>query len=363
MKKICKEKLLLLGAWNEPPLVGWDWFNEISMMHFFKLSGVKMRCFTFLKDGLHYQYFLQKDANELFDKFGKLDNKLQLNFVKKIFNDYYWRVINVKNFLRQLQDTNFSSISDEDLIKILEEWIEKLPLITMQIWFAVLLDIWYPDTKSLLKIKKIAAGARDDDGYLQEGLKAELKRMVIEISKRLKIPAQKIYYLFPREIISALKKTIKPPDISARLKLFVTVYSSGQYKILSGEKAKLVLRRFETEPKAKSESGLLTGLPASPGKTYGRVHLIFYDRQFESFKKDEILVALQTMVDYVPIMKKAKAILTEFGGLTSHAAIVSRELKKPCIVGIKNLTSSLKDGNLVKVDANKGIVRIVKKVK
>ena len=61
-----------------------------------------------------------------------------------------------------------------------------------------------------------------------------------------------------------------------------------------------------------------------------------------------------------PIMNKAKAILTETGGLTSHAAIVSRELKKPCIVGIKNLLMVLKDTDLVEVDANNGIVRLLK---
>ena len=66
------------------------------------------------------------------------------------------------------------------------------------------------------------------------------------------------------------------------------------------------------------------------------------------------------MVHYLPIMKKAKAILTEFGGLTSHAAIVSRELNKPCVVGIPNLLASVQDGDKVEVDADNGNIRVLK---
>ncbi|KKS41640.1 MAG: PEP-utilizing enzyme, mobile domain protein [Candidatus Kuenenbacteria bacterium GW2011_GWA2_42_15] len=62
----------------------------------------------------------------------------------------------------------------------------------------------------------------------------------------------------------------------------------------------------------------------------------------------------------VPVPAQVGSILTETGGLTSHAAIVARELKKPCVVGIKNLIATLKDGDLVEVDADKGVVKIVK---
>jgi len=58
-------------------------------------------------------------------------------------------------------------------------------------------------------------------------------------------------------------------------------------------------------------------------------------------------------------MKKAKAILTEFGGLTSHAAIVSRELNRPCVVGIPNLLASVQDGDRLEVDADNGVVRVL----
>lgn len=70
-----------------------------------------------------------------------------------------------------------------------------------------------------------------------------------------------------------------------------------------------------------------------------------------------------TSPEYVPAMKRSGAVITDEGGLLSHAAIVARELGKPCIVGTKIATKVLKDGDLVEVDANKGVVRKVKKSK
>ncbi|MDD1444202.1 PEP-utilizing enzyme, partial [Dolichospermum sp. ST_sed3] len=65
-----------------------------------------------------------------------------------------------------------------------------------------------------------------------------------------------------------------------------------------------------------------------------------------------------TRPDFVPLMKKAGAVVTDAGGILSHAAIVSRELNKPCIIGTEVATNILKDGDIVEVDADKGIVRI-----
>ena len=103
----------------------------------------------------------------------------------------------------------------------------------------------------------------------------------------------------------------------------------------------------------------LKGTPASLGKVTGTAHVILLDKEFSEFKEGEILVSLQTMVHYLPLMKKSAAILTEFGGLTSHAAIVSRELKKPCVVGISGLISSIKTGDMLEIDAAAGTVTIL----
>jgi phosphoenolpyruvate synthase/pyruvate phosphate dikinase len=76
-------------------------------------------------------------------------------------------------------------------------------------------------------------------------------------------------------------------------------------------------------------------------------------------KKDYVFVAPMTRPEFVPYLKKAKAIVTDEGGITCHAAIVSRELKKPCVVGTKFATKMLETGDMVEVDAKKGIIRII----
>jgi phosphohistidine swiveling domain-containing protein len=89
----------------------------------------------------------------------------------------------------------------------------------------------------------------------------------------------------------------------------------------------------------------------------GTVQVISRIEEVASFKKGNILVTVMTNPFFVPAMKKAIAIVTDEGGITSHAAIVARELKKPCIIGTKIATKVLRDGDLVEVDANKGIIR------
>ena len=101
---------------------------------------------------------------------------------------------------------------------------------------------------------------------------------------------------------------------------------------------------------------IIKGLPASPGIAAGKVHLIPSVEHVSEFQPGEILVTEMTAPDWVPAMKKAKAIVADSGGMTCHAAIVSRELGIPCIVGTKEGTRLLATGMEVTVDAKRGVV-------
>lgn len=105
----------------------------------------------------------------------------------------------------------------------------------------------------------------------------------------------------------------------------------------------------------------MRGQIASGGKVKGQVRILKNVKQMQAVKTGDILVSPMTTPDFLPAMKKAAAIITDEGGITCHAAIVSRELKIPCVIGTKIATQVLKDGDLVEVDANKGIVKILKK--
>ncbi len=105
---------------------------------------------------------------------------------------------------------------------------------------------------------------------------------------------------------------------------------------------------------------IVKGLPASPGMGAGRAHVILDPKDIDEFKDGEVLVTEMTAPDWVPAMKRAKAIVTDSGGMTCHASIVSRELGIPCIVGTKSrgkaATALVADGTDVTVDATNGVV-------
>jgi phosphoenolpyruvate synthase/pyruvate phosphate dikinase len=103
-------------------------------------------------------------------------------------------------------------------------------------------------------------------------------------------------------------------------------------------------------------SGIVKGQVGSPGKVTGPVQVVDPADISADFPAGAVLVCAVTTPDYVPLMQKAIAIVTDQGGILSHAAIVARELKKPCIVGTGNATQILKNGQNISVDADLGTV-------
>jgi len=117
----------------------------------------------------------------------------------------------------------------------------------------------------------------------------------------------------------------------------------------------LIARREEETESAQEV--LVRGVGASPGIASGAVRRIATPAGSDALRPHEILVTTLTTPDWVPVMKRAAAIITETGGTTSHAAIVSRELGIPCIVGARNANTLLDDGRIVTVDGREGTVR------
>ncbi|MBN9682692.1 MULTISPECIES: phosphoenolpyruvate synthase [unclassified Corallococcus] len=113
----------------------------------------------------------------------------------------------------------------------------------------------------------------------------------------------------------------------------------------------------ETEPVASTGKARVSGLGASPGVVSGRVRVLRDAKEGSRLEAGEILVAPMTSPDWVPTLRRAGAVVTDSGGMTCHAAIVSRELRKPCVVGTRTATKVLRDGEEVTVDGAAGTVR------
>lgn len=105
----------------------------------------------------------------------------------------------------------------------------------------------------------------------------------------------------------------------------------------------------------------LRGIAAYPGIVKGIAKVIPDPHHYKNFNQGDILVTGMTRPEFLPLINKCSAIITDSGGILSHAAITAREMKKPCIIGTKIATKILKDGDIIDVDANKGIVKIIKK--
>jgi len=145
----------------------------------------------------------------------------------------------------------------------------------------------------------------------------------------------------------------------------------NSFKIYFDKEAEIIIDYLKSQnPLLKNiryakEKGLLNGNIAYKGKLQGRVIKLTesdYSKYDEKFKdqKGYILVTPMTRPEIVPYIKGASSIITDEGGITCHAAIISRELKIPCIIGTKIATQVLHDGDLVEVDANNGIIKILK---
>ncbi|MBI3573704.1 hypothetical protein HY090_01500 [Candidatus Kaiserbacteria bacterium] len=139
------------------------------------------------------------------------------------------------------------------------------------------------------------------------------------------------------------------------------VYINGQIENSTDFEKFLSGHELFLEKEEDGEKNILRGTVAysSSSRLQGMVKLVFNSYDIKSFEEGFVLVTPMTAPDFLGAMQKSLAIITDEGGVTCHAAITARELKKPCIIGTKNATKVLKDGDMVEVDAEKGIVRIL----
>jgi pyruvate,water dikinase len=105
----------------------------------------------------------------------------------------------------------------------------------------------------------------------------------------------------------------------------------------------------------------LFGQIAYKGKVIGTACVLHHKADLLKFQQGQIAVVAETTVDFLPVMKRAIALVSERGGMICHAASIAREMQVPCVVGVKDATKLLHDGDEVEVDADHGVVRIIKK--
>jgi len=185
------------------------------------------------------------------------------------------------------------------------------------------------------------------------------RQLFKEIAVRIGCSEAEVPLLTPEEVEAFFlsQKKADSKAIAGRKEHYVLEGNNGNIQIytddLAREKETHIL---EHSPKVSEGISLIKGMLACKGKAKGRVRILL-GKKDAVFEQGDILVTSMTTPDLVPIMEKSAAIITDEGGMLCHAAIVSRELGIPCIVGTKIATKVLKDGDVVEVDATQGIIK------
>lgn len=191
-----------------------------------------------------------------------------------------------------------------------------------------------------------------------------------EISRRTNIADEDLIMLDDKEILDILKnqgmmrKEIKN-TLEDRKKGFAMIWIEGKVQTVFGDKS-LVLQSeiakiFKTSKGEEQvlDKQVISGSIANRGKIKGTARVLTSYQDIYKVEKGDIIVATMTTPDYVSAMEKAGGFITDEGGITCHAAILSREFNVPCIVGTVNATRKIKDGQRIELDAYTGKIYIL----
>lgn len=168
-----------------------------------------------------------------------------------------------------------------------------------------------------------------------------------------------LFYLTPPEILCILQgeESVPYEKIMERKAGYGLWMDPQENTIFSGDELARVAALVNV--KNEKEHLDLKGRCAYPGIVSAKARVVTTKEQLAEVLEGEILVTTSTTPDYVPVLKKVKGIVTDEGGVLSHASIISRELRIPCVIGTKNATLRIKSGDLIEVNADTGMVRLL----
>ena len=184
-----------------------------------------------------------------------------------------------------------------------------------------------------------------------------------ETANEIDVTYRELMCLLVDEIDQALQGKLSKEELKKRAGRRLNV---NDWIIIGGKNGKIIFieEQFDVNllakkmiPQTGEDAKELIGQVGNRGKYTGPARIVMNTYDFNNLKPGDVLVTTMTTPDFIILMQKSGAIVTDMGGLLSHAAIVSRELNKPCVIDTKFATQVLKDGDMVEVDADRGVVR------
>ncbi len=218
-----------------------------------------------------------------------------------------------------------------------------------------------PELKNIFHLFRTLGVIRDERKEIVLRVNHFNERVARRLAREFAIDVSLLRYALPKELaLLSFKENLKRLHLNQRRYACFIRGSSAKIIFIAGKEAQELIALLHDKLLQRSEE--LKGMVACKGnstKIKGRVKIILGETHFSKFECGDILVAPMTRPEYAPLMKCAKAIITDEGGITCHAAIISRELNVPCIIGTGIATKKLFDNREVEIDTEKGIIKIL----
>ncbi|MEK6889608.1 MAG: PEP-utilizing enzyme [Nanoarchaeota archaeon] len=317
-----------------------------------------------------------------------------MEILPQVVTPTYYRYQELFKIKKEIGNKSFAEIKkDKKLNKKFEEHVRKY------LWVEIFnfagrpltLDILYEQVKHmqdvihdsalkpanlLSKELKFRAKCMSDCGYIKQAgaeyfsiFSEKVLYFLNKVAKKIGISYDEFLCLSTKEVEMALVNELHSKELKARAKKRKNMNDWILYSVEDGEvvfcdePSDITILKDILIPKADKNLKEIKGDIGNIGKYTGHVRIVMNAEEFHKMKAGDVLVSTMTTPDFVVLMQKSGAIITDLGGILSHASIVSREINKPCVIGTRFATQILKDGDLVEVDADKGIVRIIERKK
>ncbi|HLD24515.1 MAG TPA: PEP-utilizing enzyme [Patescibacteria group bacterium] len=336
--------------------------------------------------GSRLKYYLSKSTEEEFQQaFSTLTAPRKLTFYRKEQRDllrilalpkskrlsalaahqksYYWiynsyaeaKILSKNYFTRELE--KFEKKGFRSALKEIDEYTSRVTSEKKEIIKRI-----QPSEKDRIIIDQVQQLSELLDERKQYNFRAEhyLELFVHEFARRTNRKIEDLKYLLPEEL-KGIFEDVDVASIRARKKCLVFFATDKRVEEFVGESALSIARPFFSI--SNVNESMIHGKVASVGESYyfrGTARIVLSIEEIDKVKEGDILVTTMTSPDFVIGMKRAGAIITDTGSMLSHAAIVARELKKPCIVGTEIATKVIHDGDVVELHCGKGTVKVIK---
>lgn len=311
--------------------------------------------------GKAYYLRSEKDLKSIADKHLRFLKKTSKNDLKNIFSTARKYALSIKPLIKRVEK-NGDAYLLENLNKIMED-VGNICVYTTSIPYFLLSALEKTDEKEFPLYKYVRRECEYLRNYSQFQVIQEkvLDKISASVSRKIGISEELVKYFSLDEILSiATGKQVEVSEKELKQRKLCLFWLDNKTKKTFFSYDKKIIEKIKQKILIAEKAPEIKGSIACKGRIKGIVKIVNSTLDMKKVEKGDIIVSRSTNPTLMPVLKTALGIITDEGGISCHAAIISRELKIPCIIGTKIATRILKDGMRVEMDADKGIIKIIK---